>query len=51
MHRLNNPSIERELRRKEFLAAARRLQDGDVWKEKVKAQLNIENLDDNSTQI
>ena len=48
---LNSPAVDRERRRKEVLAAARRLQDGDIWKEKVKAQLNIETLDDSSTRI
>ena len=45
---LNSPIVERELRRKEFLAAARRLPDGDTWKEKVKAQLNLTDLDASS---
>ena len=45
---LNSPIVERELRRKEFLTAARRLPDGDTWKEKVKAQLNLADLDASS---
>ena len=45
---LNYAVGERELRRKEFLAAARRLPDGDTWKEKVKAQLNLADLDASS---
>ena len=48
---LNSPAVDRERRRREFLAAARRLQDGDIWKEKVKAQLNIETLEESSTQM
>ena len=51
MPQLNSSAVDREQRRKEFLAAARRLQDGDIWKEKVKTQPNIETLDESSTQI
>ena len=33
---------ERDIRRREFMAAAHRLPEGDEWKEKVMAQLGVE---------
>ena len=49
--RNERPDVEREMRRREFIAAASRLQDADSWKKKVMANLNITDLEDGSTQI
>ena len=48
---MSRTNLERELRRREFLTAACRLQDDDAWKEKVMTQLNVTDPSDKTIQM